>query len=83
MISYTVAIYNATNLGTVVIPGKNDQTKALRMFYNTRLYTGPTSQLMDLSYSFSFMIEGPKPNPVQMFSIELKLCEIWAYHTSE
>lgn len=63
-------------------PGLSQLEVALRRRYDTRVYRGDVSHLIDLRYSFDFMIEGPRPTPEDLARMENILCEVWMTNSS-
>jgi hypothetical protein len=67
----------------VIQPGYSVLNTALRRHYYTKVYSGDVSRLTDLRYSFSIMVEGPRPRPTTIAKMEDILCNIWMANSSK
>lgn len=82
-IDYIVSLGSISDPSIIVQPSRHQVDVALKQHYNTQVYFGPFTDLLDLMYSIDFMIEGPAPVLEDIEIIESNLCDIWAQNSSK
>lgn len=82
-IDYRLKLVYLTGQLKVVQPGYSILNTALKRHYYTKVYDGDVTRLTDLRYSFSIMIEGPRPKLADIATMEHILCNIWMTNSSK